>query len=138
MSWLSRRGAKDSSRRAGLVPLLGLADPPMSAPTSSCWPPGRSQPGGVTRGGTVRSHRCGYPSAAASRRTASSEHRLRLRRPKAGTGPAADRGRDLRHALRNLAIAVLKLGGAGNIAAACGHYARDATRTLATLGLGLA
>jgi hypothetical protein len=31
--------------------------------------------------------------------------------------------------LRNLAIAVLKLGGASNIAAACRRHARDATRT---------
>jgi predicted transposase YbfD/YdcC len=38
--------------------------------------------------------------------------------------------------LRNLAIAILKLTGASNIASACRHHARDATRTLATLGLG--
>jgi len=38
-------------------------------------------------------------------------------------------------ALRNLAIAVLKLGGATNIAAACRRHARDATRALAALGL---
>jgi hypothetical protein len=37
--------------------------------------------------------------------------------------------------LRNLAIAILKLHGARNIAAACRHHARDATRVLATLGL---
>jgi hypothetical protein len=36
--------------------------------------------------------------------------------------------------LRNLAIAILKLGGHANIAAACRHHARDATRTLAALG----
>jgi hypothetical protein len=34
----------------------------------------------------------------------------------------------------NLAIAVLELGGATNIAAACRRHARDDTRTLATLG----
>ena len=38
-------------------------------------------------------------------------------------------------ALRNLAIGTLKLGGAGNIAAATRHLARDATRPLAALGL---
>ena len=37
--------------------------------------------------------------------------------------------------LRNLAIAILKLAGAGNIAAATRHHARDPARTLATLGL---
>ena len=37
--------------------------------------------------------------------------------------------------LRNLAIAVLKLGGPSNIAAACRRHARDATRTLTSLGL---
>ena len=37
--------------------------------------------------------------------------------------------------LRNLAIAILKLAGAGNIAAATRHHARDSARTLATLGL---
>jgi predicted transposase YbfD/YdcC len=39
--------------------------------------------------------------------------------------------------LRNLAVAILKLG-ASNIASACRHHARDATRTLATLGLSSA
>ena len=48
---------------------------------------------------------------------------------RAGTGPQA------MAALRNLAIGTLKLGGAGNIAAATRHLARDATRTLAALGL---
>jgi predicted transposase YbfD/YdcC len=38
-------------------------------------------------------------------------------------------------ALRNLAIGILKLTGAGNIAAACRYHARDATRTLETLRL---
>ena len=38
-------------------------------------------------------------------------------------------------ALRNLAIGILKLSGARNIAAACRRHARDATRVLATLGL---
>jgi hypothetical protein len=38
-------------------------------------------------------------------------------------------------AVRNLAIAILKLGGASNIAAACRHHARDATRAIAALGL---
>jgi hypothetical protein len=37
--------------------------------------------------------------------------------------------------LRNLAIGILKLTGTGNIAAACRYHCRDATRTLATLGL---
>ena len=37
--------------------------------------------------------------------------------------------------LRNLATATIKLTGVSNIAAACRHHARDATRTLATLGL---
>jgi hypothetical protein len=37
--------------------------------------------------------------------------------------------------LRNLAIGIFKLAGHQNIAAACRHHARDATRTLATLGL---
>ena len=34
--------------------------------------------------------------------------------------------------LRNLAIGVLKLGGASNIAAASRYHARDPTRALAT------
>ena len=38
-------------------------------------------------------------------------------------------------ALRNLGIGILKMGGHASIAAACRHHARDATRTLATLGL---
>jgi predicted transposase YbfD/YdcC len=37
--------------------------------------------------------------------------------------------------LRNLAIGIFKLAGHPNIAAACRHHARDATPTLATLGL---
>ena len=37
--------------------------------------------------------------------------------------------------LRNLAIAILKLAGASNIAAATRHHARDPARTLAILGL---
>jgi predicted transposase YbfD/YdcC len=37
--------------------------------------------------------------------------------------------------LRNLAIAILKPAGHPSIAAACRHHARDATRTLSTLGL---
>ena len=37
--------------------------------------------------------------------------------------------------LRNLAIAILKTAGHTSIAAACRHHARDATRTLETLGL---
>jgi predicted transposase YbfD/YdcC len=36
---------------------------------------------------------------------------------------------------RNLAIGTLKLAGHASIAAACRHHSRDATRTLATLGL---
>ena len=38
-------------------------------------------------------------------------------------------------ALRNLAIGALKTGGHRSIAAASRYHARDATRTLATLGL---
>jgi predicted transposase YbfD/YdcC len=37
--------------------------------------------------------------------------------------------------LRNLAIGILKPAGHPSIAAACRHHSRDATRTLATLGL---
>jgi hypothetical protein len=37
--------------------------------------------------------------------------------------------------LRNLGIAVLKPAGHASIATACRYHARDATRTLATLGL---
>ncbi len=37
--------------------------------------------------------------------------------------------------LRNLAIGILKPAGHSSIAAACRYHARDATRTLATLGL---
>jgi predicted transposase YbfD/YdcC len=37
--------------------------------------------------------------------------------------------------LRNLAIAIFRLAGHPAIAAACRHHSRDATRTLATLGL---
>jgi hypothetical protein len=37
--------------------------------------------------------------------------------------------------LRNLAIGILKPAGHTSIAAACRHHARDATRTLETLGL---
>jgi len=40
--------------------------------------------------------------------------------------------------LRNLAIGIMKMAGHRNIAAATRHYARDATRTLATLGISLA
>ena len=40
--------------------------------------------------------------------------------------------------LRNLAIGILKPGGYPSIAAACRYHARDATRTLATLGLNAA
>jgi hypothetical protein len=38
-------------------------------------------------------------------------------------------------ALRNLTIGILKMTGHANIAAACRHHARDAVRTVATLGL---
>jgi len=38
--------------------------------------------------------------------------------------------------LRNLAIGILKPGEHPSIAAACRYHARDATRTLAALGLG--
>jgi hypothetical protein len=37
--------------------------------------------------------------------------------------------------LRNLAIGIFKLTGHAGIAAACRHHARDATRTLDTLGI---
>ena len=37
--------------------------------------------------------------------------------------------------LRNLTIGIMKLAGHTSIAAACRHHARDATRTLTTLGL---
>jgi len=46
-----------------------------------------------------------------------------------GSGPQA------MAALRNLAIGILKTAGHASIAAACRHHARDATRTLETLGL---
>jgi len=36
--------------------------------------------------------------------------------------------------IRNLAIAIVKLVGTASIAAATRHYARNATRPLATLG----
>ena len=38
-------------------------------------------------------------------------------------------------ALRNLGIGILKIGAFASIVAACRHHTRDATRTLATLGL---
>jgi predicted transposase YbfD/YdcC len=41
-------------------------------------------------------------------------------------------------ALRNLGIGILKMAGHTSIGAACRHHARDATRTLATLGLSTA
>jgi hypothetical protein len=37
--------------------------------------------------------------------------------------------------LRNLAIGILKTAGHASSATACRHHARDATRTLETLGL---
>src|SRR5580658_6277020 len=37
--------------------------------------------------------------------------------------------------LRNLSTGIFKLAGHPNIAAACRHHARDATRTLSALGL---
>src|SRR5690348_13070526 len=46
-----------------------------------------------------------------------------------GSGPQA------MATLRNLAIGILKTAGHISIAAACRHHARDATRTLETLGL---
>jgi predicted transposase YbfD/YdcC len=48
---------------------------------------------------------------------------------RAGSGP------QVMATLRNLGIAILKPGGYPSIAAACRYHARDATRTLATLGL---
>jgi predicted transposase YbfD/YdcC len=48
---------------------------------------------------------------------------------RAGNGP------QVMATLRNLAIGIMKLSGVRNIAAACRHHARDATRTLTTLGL---
>jgi len=44
-------------------------------------------------------------------------------------------GPEVMTSLRNLAIAIFKLAGTPNIAAACRRHARDATRALATLGL---
>jgi hypothetical protein len=44
-------------------------------------------------------------------------------------------GPEVMASLRNLAIAIFKLTGTRNIAAACRRHARDATRVLATLGL---
>ncbi len=38
-------------------------------------------------------------------------------------------------AIRNLAIAIMKLAGTASIAATARHYARNAARPLATLGL---
>jgi predicted transposase YbfD/YdcC len=46
-----------------------------------------------------------------------------------GSGP------EVTATLRNLAIAILKPAGHASIAAACRYHARDATRTLTTLGL---
>lgn len=40
-------------------------------------------------------------------------------------------------ALRNIAITLFRQAGYRNIAAACRHHARDATRALATCGLSL-
>jgi hypothetical protein len=48
---------------------------------------------------------------------------------RAGGGPQA------MATLRNLAIGILKTAGHTSIAAACRHHARDAARTLETLGL---
>jgi hypothetical protein len=48
---------------------------------------------------------------------------------RAGSGPQA------MATLRNLAIGILKTAGHTSIAAACRHHARDATRSLETLGL---
>jgi predicted transposase YbfD/YdcC len=48
---------------------------------------------------------------------------------RAGSGP------QVMAALRNLGIGILKMTGHTSIAAACRHHARDATRTLATLGI---
>jgi predicted transposase YbfD/YdcC len=48
---------------------------------------------------------------------------------RAGNGP------QVMAALRNLSIGIFKMAGHISIAAACRHHARDATRTLATLGL---
>jgi predicted transposase YbfD/YdcC len=48
---------------------------------------------------------------------------------RAGNGP------QVMATLRNLAITILRLAGHPGIAAACRHHSRDATRTLATLGL---
>lgn len=45
-------------------------------------------------------------------------------------------GPEVMATLRNLGIAILKPAGHASIAAACRYHARDATRTLTTLGLG--
>ena len=47
----------------------------------------------------------------------------------------ADNGPQVMATLRNLAIGICKLTGPTSIAAACRHHARDATRTLDTLGI---
>jgi len=45
------------------------------------------------------------------------------------------RSRQVVATLRNLSIGIFKMAGHTSIATACRHHARDATRTLATLGL---
>ena len=51
---------------------------------------------------------------------------------RAGSGP------QVMATLRNLAAGILKMAGHASIAAACRHHARDANRTLVTLGLSTA
>jgi hypothetical protein len=53
------------------------------------------------------------------------------RRSRSGAADSGPQGM----ALRNLGIAILKPGGYPSIAAACRYHARDAARTLTTLGL---
>lgn len=82
-------------------------------------------------------------------------HRLRDHQPEHRSGcPGSARCLDTRHwqigvlhhirtgsgpqataSLRNLSIGILKMAGHPSIAAACRHHARDATQTMATLGL---
>src|SRR5262249_15475131 len=80
-------------------------------------PPPRSPPGFAATGASKPS----TPSAMA---------------PTAKMPPDPHRPRPPGHGhLRNLGIGILKPGGYPSIAAACRHHARDATRTLVTLGL---
>lgn len=54
-----------------------------------------------------------------------------MSRAAVGTG----NGHQVMATLRNLTIGIMKMAGHHNLAAATRHHARDATRTLATLGI---